>query len=531
MIVTLPASENVRMIWTGIERREKIHHSIANVILSSFFSLPVLLPLMKKRPSKKKSWLTSLFYKKEAKGFSLLEMVMVIAVLGVISSATIPMYRKYQVNSDLNNAQALITQGISRARELAQSGKNDSAWGFSPQNGTLYQGNSYPARTTTSDELYAIPSTITVSGITDISFTKISGKPSTNGNITLTAFDGEERLINIQVSDAGIAMNTNDLLVICHDPHGVSPQTQYISDADLPSYLAMGDTSGTCPPRSSSSQSSSIASSVSSTTSSVTSSVGSSTSSRSSSSASSVAASSVAGGGAGTSSQGNTAPAITAGILLLEPTAQNALNITGNGTLTIGSSAFVQLNTSNPYGANIAANGVLSAPTMYAYGSPGKRVSGNGSFNTTTYPNIIPSADPYGSLAVPATTTPVITTASYTGNSTATLSPGTYQGGIKAAVNAAITLLPGTYYIKTGGLSISGNASITGNGVTIYTTGGGVITLSGNGRINLRELCCIRIAPIAPQSALPVTVHFQSVELSMPQKLRLLLPVTVPEIR
>lgn len=431
----------------------------------------------------KKSKIASLFFKKEARGFSLLEMVMVIGVLGIISTATIPMYRKYQVSSDLNNAQALITQGISRARQLAQSGKNDDAWGFSSQYGVLYEGRNYPSRVSGKDELYAIPSTITVSGVTDVSFEKLSGKPSTNGNITLSAFDGQQRIINIAVNDAGIAMNTNDLLVICHEPGTPSAQTQYISDADLPAYLALGDTTGACPVVVASSSSSSRASSTSSSA--VSSSVASSVIS---SVASSVASSSVSssGGGSGGGSSAGGLSTVTKGILLMEPTAQSALNISGNGTLSIASAGVIMLNTSNPYGALISGNGVVSSPHLYTYGTPGVRVTGNGSFNTTVHTNTVPVADPLAALPVPSTTTPTISSATYAGNTVVTLSPGTYSNGIKGSSNANITLLPGTYYISAGGLNISGNASISGNGVTIYTTGGGAVSLSGNGTINLK---------------------------------------------
>ncbi len=418
---------------------------------------------MKKHSSpKKKPWFKTLFYAKEEKGFSLLEMVLVIGIVGVVSSTAIPMFRKYQINSDLNNTQALITQGISRARLLAQSNKNDDAWGFSAANGVLYEGSSYATRITANDEFYAIPASITVLGITDISFQKVTGKPSASGNITLLGFDGQQRIINIAVSDAGIAMNTNDLIIICHHQAGLPDETMYVSDDDLAVYLAAGDTTGGCI------ASSSVASSVSS----------------SAGSAGSSASGGGSSGGGVSSTPGNMAPTISKGVLMLEPSAQAALNVTGNGTMTVAAGGFIQLNTSNPYAAKISANGSVVAPTLYTYGNPGTLVSGNGHFYTTLSSNVIPAADPFITLPVPATTTPVITNASYTSGTT-TLNPGTYQGGIKGSSNANIILNPGTYYISSGGLSITGNATLAGNGVTIFVTGGGAVTLTGNGAVNL----------------------------------------------
>ena len=53
------------------------------------------------------------------------------------------------------------------------------------------------------------------------------------------------------------------------------------------------------------------------------------------------------------------------------------------------------------------------------------------------------------------------------------LTPGVYCGGIEVGSNAAVNLLPGTYVIKDGSLSVKSNASLSGNDVTLYLTGTG----------------------------------------------------------
>ena len=52
---------------------------------------------------------------------------------------------------------------------------------------------------------------------------------------------------------------------------------------------------------------------------------------------------------------------------------------------------------------------------------------------------------------------------------TVALQPGIYIGGIAASGTAALALSPGVYYLAGGGLSVTGGASIVGNGVTIYS--------------------------------------------------------------
>ncbi len=67
-----------------------------------------------------------------------------------------------------------------------------------------------------------------------------------------------------------------------------------------------------------------------------------------------------------------------------------------------------------------------------------------------------------------------------------TLTPGVYCGGIKASGSVQITLQPGLYVLVDGGLKVNGGATITGSGVTIYTTGTDAgLNLLGSANVSL----------------------------------------------
>ena len=67
-----------------------------------------------------------------------------------------------------------------------------------------------------------------------------------------------------------------------------------------------------------------------------------------------------------------------------------------------------------------------------------------------------------------------------------TLSPGVYCKGISLSSTAQVEFEPGTYIIDGGSLSTTGNsASMAGEGVTFYFTGGGSLDLSGQGSVDL----------------------------------------------
>lgn len=179
-------------------------------------------------------------------GFTLVEMLMVISIIGVISGVTVPLYRDYQVRNDLNVATEQATQGLARARLLSQSAQSDAGWGFYVPSGTLYKGDSYATRVVGSEEMYPMPSTITVTGIFDIAYSKIKGQPSSTGSIILTALDSEQRTIEIEVQKETIAVIEGDNLTICHKLGGAAENTMIIPDAAWPGHQNHGDTLGAC---------------------------------------------------------------------------------------------------------------------------------------------------------------------------------------------------------------------------------------------------------------------------------------------
>jgi type II secretory pathway pseudopilin PulG len=214
----------------------------------------------------------------QRRAFALLETLVVIGVIGALTTLSIPMYREYQIRGDLDNATQQATQGLARAKLLSQLGQQDSQWGFYVPSGTLYKGTSYASRISQYDEVYPMPSTIAVSGLLDVSYTKVRGAPSATGSILLRALNNDQRVIQvtIAVDTEHLAATEGDNLTICHYPSGnpAGKTTITIPDSTWPSHQAHGDTMGACSgpaassssaaARSSSSRSSSVSSQASS---------------------------------------------------------------------------------------------------------------------------------------------------------------------------------------------------------------------------------------------------------------------------
>jgi Bacterial Ig-like domain (group 3)/Right handed beta helix region len=186
------------------------------------------------------------------------------------------------------------------------------------------------------------------------------------------------------------------------------------------------------------------------------------------------------------------AGAITVGqsIIVLDPSAGGALSLSGNASVNLPGGVFV--NSSSSSALSASGNAEIKATVIDVHG--GVQKSGNASFSPAPSTGAAVAADPYASLAEPsASGLTNYGSESLSGNSSATIKPGVYSG-ISVSGNGTLTLNSGVFIIEGGGFSISGNASVSGTGVTVFnagskypTTGGtyGSISLSGNGSYNL----------------------------------------------
>jgi hypothetical protein len=165
-------------------------------------------------------------------------------------------------------------------------------------------------------------------------------------------------------------------------------------------------------------------------------------------------------------------------IILLEPTASGALNVTGNGELDTDGS--VQVNSSNSTAAIFTGNSEINVQGRIDV-TGNYRTSGSVTFSEMPHPNQAAMSDPLGSLAPPAQPGNV---GQSTNNGTI-YSPGVYSS-ISIPGTKVVTFQSGTYYFTTGGLNISGSGVIYGKNVLLYFgPNAGSISVSGSGTLNL----------------------------------------------
>jgi prepilin-type N-terminal cleavage/methylation domain-containing protein len=139
------------------------------------------------------------------KGFTLVELLLSMAIIGVLAGLSLPAYRTLLMKNDLDIAANTIASSLRRAQVLAQAVDGDvvaenATWGVKAQSGSIviFKGTSFGAsgRDTSFDEIFDMPTTIGVGGTSEIVFTKFTGFPVTTGTINLST-ESDTRAVSI----------------------------------------------------------------------------------------------------------------------------------------------------------------------------------------------------------------------------------------------------------------------------------------------------------------------------------------------
>ena len=133
------------------------------------------------------------------KGFTLPEIMLSLALLTIIGGMTIPLYRTFMIRNDLDIATVSLAQTMRRAQALSQAGDGDTTWGVHVGVGgiLLFKGSSYVTRDMAFDENTQMPTSISVTGLTDVVFAKVTGAPYATGTTIFTSQSNEVRTITI----------------------------------------------------------------------------------------------------------------------------------------------------------------------------------------------------------------------------------------------------------------------------------------------------------------------------------------------
>lgn len=184
-------------------------------------------------------------------------------------------------------------------------------------------------------------------------------------------------------------------------------------------------------------------------------------------------------------------PPESAALVLLDPSGQGALTAVGNAAVKVTGGTEIAVNSANASAVVAIGHGRISASEIDVAGQPGLTSVGGGSVSGTIDSGAAPLSDPLASLAAPAAPSQTFSAVHAAGKDNISLKPGTYVGGIHVSGRATVTLQPGVYYLQGGGLTVTGQAALLGNGVMIYDAPQGEddgINVTGRGSLSLTPM-------------------------------------------
>ena len=138
------------------------------------------------------------------RGFTLLELLLVLAMIALVFAIGGPISTSLFRQNNLQSAAETTAQFLSRAQLRATAVENDSPWGVALQNSqvVLFQGTSFANRDSAWDEVFEFSSSLQNSGLAEIIFAKLSGEPSTTGQIVFTDTSGDSKTLTL--NSAGV---------------------------------------------------------------------------------------------------------------------------------------------------------------------------------------------------------------------------------------------------------------------------------------------------------------------------------------
>jgi len=130
-----------------------------------------------------------------------MEMILVLALIGLLGTLTVPFYQSFQITTARQTFCSELIASLHRVKLKALSAEADDSWSLAigaNQDITIFKGGDFQTRDQAYDEITDIPTVVTIeSSFSQITFSKVSGLPNTNGTITLSDRNGRSQIITI----------------------------------------------------------------------------------------------------------------------------------------------------------------------------------------------------------------------------------------------------------------------------------------------------------------------------------------------
>jgi len=123
-------------------------------------------------------------------GFTLIEVMLTMSIVAIIAGFSSLFYGRFVFSQEVSVVQDELQGSFAKAQMYSMTGKDDALWGVtfrvSDNSIVLFRGDTFATRDETRDEIYNVGSKITVSGLDEILFARITGRPDNTPTITIS---------------------------------------------------------------------------------------------------------------------------------------------------------------------------------------------------------------------------------------------------------------------------------------------------------------------------------------------------------
>ena len=132
-------------------------------------------------------------------GFTLIEVLLVVAIISLITVVSAPLLLSFQDSNELNVATSTVEQYLYEAQSYSRNGAHDCGWGviIVNQNLILFCGDSYGSRQPAYDTIYEIPSSVFIKKSREIDYSKITGLPQSAGSFIFLARNKQSVIVTV----------------------------------------------------------------------------------------------------------------------------------------------------------------------------------------------------------------------------------------------------------------------------------------------------------------------------------------------
>jgi Tfp pilus assembly protein FimT len=125
--------------------------------------------------------------KQNNSGFTIVELLLILAIVAIMSAATTPFMSRIVSQNNMDVTVDNIISSLRKAQSYSVNGRDGSSWGVCIYNSSVIRMFSGTCGSPTHSEDFSIPSSIDVTGFSEVTFSKLRGDASSTQTITITS--------------------------------------------------------------------------------------------------------------------------------------------------------------------------------------------------------------------------------------------------------------------------------------------------------------------------------------------------------